>query len=50
MSCTFWIRRKKLAAQKQEAEKIVTAQAEVEKEQPKAVKKTAKKAVQKNDN
>ena len=51
MSCTFWLRRKRLAAQKQKAEKLAQEKAvEVAvQEEPKAVKKPAKKAVQKND-
>lgn len=52
MSCTFWLRRKRLAAERQKAEKLAqekAVEATVQEEQPKAVKKPAKKAVQKND-
>ena len=51
MSCSFWLMRKRKAAEKQKAEKLAAEKAvEVTvQEEPKAVKKPAKKAVQKND-
>jgi hypothetical protein len=49
MSCTFWLRRIRLAAQKQKAEKLAAEKAVEVTAQEKAVKKPAKKAVQKND-
>ena len=57
MSCTFWLRRKKLSAQKQaEAAKVKETEGKVFGEEPvtevkpKTAKKTTKKAVASDDN
>ena len=58
MSCTFWLRRKKLSAQKQaevakqvkETEGKVFGEEPVTEVKPKTAKKTTKKAVTSDDN
>ncbi len=57
MSCSFWLRRKRLAAQKQKeaatvskAEEKVVEQPVVTEETKETPKKTAKKAVKSSDN
>lgn len=52
MSCTFWLRRKRLAAQKRNAEALAKAEqaaSATKAAEQKAAEKPVKKAVQKNN-